>query len=170
MNTKLERLYSEMQKAKAKEALEAGTVQLSSEEQKMIDLVNEERRKAGVPELKVSPKLCEAAKIRAEESTIRPDHTRPNGTMADTILDDVGLTYYKTGNSSDLNSIAFGENQVVGKNQQVSVQIAFSGLMNSSSHKDNMLNDIHLYIGVSHVQMNGNSAWIQTFGRLQQQK
>lgn len=167
MNTKLERLYSEMQKAKAKEALEAGTVQLSSEEQKMIDLVNEERRKAGVPELKVSPKLCEAAKIRAEESTIRPDHTRPNGTMADTILDDVGLTYYKTGNSSDLNSIAFGENQVVGKNQQVSVQIAFSGLMNSSSHKDNMLNDIHLYIGVSHVQMNGNSAWIQTFGRLQ---
>ena len=167
MNTKLERLYSEMQKAKAKEALEAGTVQLSSEEQKMVDLVNAERRKAGVPELKVSPKLCEAAKIRAAEVVIKHEHKRPDGTMYDTVLNDVGLIYNKIGNNADLNSIAISENLTYREPKNFPVNDAFKNFMNSPSHKMNMLKDIHLYIGIAKYTTNGKTAWIQTFGRLQ---
>lgn len=75
----LEDLYKDVQRTKAKAALEAGTVSLTAEEQKMVDLVNAERRKAGVPELIVSPAWCQAAKIRAAEVNIKPGHIRPDG-------------------------------------------------------------------------------------------
>lgn len=165
MNTKLERLYSEMQKAKAKEALEAGTVQLSSEEQKMVDLVNAERRKAGVPELKVSPKLCEAAKIRAAKCNIKYDHVRPNGERSATVLEDVGLNISGLSNEE---YIYYGENLAGSyKKNPMPAQIAFERFINSSSHKKNMLNENHSYIGIA-INYNGKqSSWIQSFSAVQ---
>ena len=131
----------------------------------MIDLVNAERRKAGVPELKVSPKLCEAARIRAKESTCKSGHTRPNGTWCETILEDVNLMYYKIGNIT--NTVAYGENQVVGNHKNISASTALKGLLNSPQHKKIMLSDLNLYIGIAYVENNGNSSWIQSFGYLQ---
>lgn len=166
MNIKMDALYDDMQRAKAREALEAGTVQLSAEEQKMIDMVNAERRKAGVPELKFSPKLCEAAKIRAKEANIKYSHTRPNGTNQATVLNDVDLVYNKI--IGDVNSIACTEN-LAGNYGAVpkSAEKAMQGLLNSPSHKKNMLHDIHGYIGVAAASNGKECAWIQTFGRIQ---
>ncbi len=155
MNIFIEDLYDIVQRDKAKAALESGTVQLSAEEQKMIDLVNAERRKAGVPELKVSPKLCEAAKIRAKECTTTPTHTRPNGSLFSTVLSEVGLNFNTLNNS---------ENMVEGRKiLNVSANKAFNSLIHSSEHYKNMLNSKAQYIGVAYAENQRNSAWIQLF-------
>lgn len=46
---------------------------------KMIDLVNAERRKAGVPELVAKDELMDVAMKRAAETALYWDHTRPDG-------------------------------------------------------------------------------------------
>ena len=127
----------------------------------MIDLVNAERRKAGVPELKVSPKLCEAARIRAKEVTVKPSHTRPNGTDCDTVLIDVGL------NISLLNGgtiISHGENLTLRSRGSFSAIDGFNNFMKSSSHKKNILNTNYSYVGIAKYRStNGSTSWIQTF-------
>lgn len=166
MSYYIERLYKYVQQDKAKEALEAGTVQLSAEEQKMVDLVNAERRKAGVPELKVSPKLCEAAKIRAKEANIKYSHTRPDGTICDTVLDDVELNFYDV--EGVVNSIVYTENLAGAYGSTLMpAQKAFVGFLNSPAHKNNMLREDKKYIGVACVGDGKQSAWIQSFGYLQ---
>lgn len=167
MSYYIERLYHYVQQDKAKEALEAGTVQLSAEEQKMVDLVNAERRKAGVPELKVSPKLCEAARIRAKEvaKEKKSSHTRPNGTWCETVLDDVNLIYCDINNK--VNSIAYGENVTLRHQGDFSAKDGFNNFLNSPNHKKNMLSDVNMYMGVSCVKIGKETAWIQSFGYLQ---
>ena len=154
-------LYNKMQHEKAQIAIEEGEANLSAEEQKMVDLVNAERRKAGVPELKVSPKLCEAAKIRAKECTYNPLHTRPDGTRFSTVFDEIGLDF-KTLNQGELYNSS--ENMVEGNNiLNVSSNKAFNSLVNSSAHYKNMTSNQDQYIGVAYKENGKNSAWIQIF-------
>lgn len=164
-NAALPNLYNKMQHEKAQIAIEEGEANLSAEEQKMVDLVNAERRKAGVPELKVSPKLCEAAKIRAAECNIKYDHVRPNGERSATVLEDVGLNISGLSNEE---YIYYGENLAGSyKKNPMPAQIAFERFINSSSHKKNMLNENHSYIGIA-INYNGKqSSWIQSFSAVQ---
>ncbi|MEF2825387.1 MAG: CAP domain-containing protein [Peptococcaceae bacterium] len=164
-NAALPNLYNKMQHEKAQIAIEEGEANLSAEEQKMVDLVNAERRKAGVPELKVSPKLCEAAKIRAKEANIKYSHTRPDGTSCDTVLEDVGLDMKLL----DGNQLLTYSGNLAGsyKKNPMSAQVAFERFMNSASHKNNILAESNTYIGVA-INYNGKqSSWIQSFCRFQ---
>ena len=46
----------------------------------VLALVNAERKKAGLGELKMEKSLLDTAMVRAEEQAVLFSHTRPNGT------------------------------------------------------------------------------------------
>lgn len=56
---------------------------------RVVTLVNAERQRLGVPALRVEPKLTQAAQIRAKETITNNWHTRPDGTLWATVLNDV---------------------------------------------------------------------------------
>lgn len=153
-------LYDKMQHEKAKTAIEEGDANLSAEEQKMVDLVNKARREAGVPELKVSPKLCEAAEIRAKECNIKYSHTRPDGTNCDTVLKDVGLDM-KLLNGNQV--FDYAGNLAGSYKLNYSADRAFQALLQSKKHRENILNASYKYIGVAFEASKTESAWIQSF-------
>ncbi|WP_191396157.1 S-layer homology domain-containing protein [Flavonifractor sp. An306] len=59
--------------------------------QEIVDLINEERARIGLNELEVSPKVMQAAQIRADECTVSYSHTRPNGESFNTVFKEVDL-------------------------------------------------------------------------------
>ena len=59
--------------------------------QEIVKLINAERARIGLHELKVSPKVMQAAQIRAGECTTQFSHTRPDGTSFGTVFMEVGL-------------------------------------------------------------------------------
>lgn len=165
LNYYMGRLYTIMQQGLAHEGLEAGTVDLTKEEQAMLTMLNQARTLAGVPELKISPSLCKAAKIRAKEALISEAHKRPDGANCSTVLKDVGLVYNMLDGG---NLVSYGENQTVWRNHSsYSAEYAFEQFLNSPLHKKNMENKIHEYIGIGYYSDGTSSAWIQAFGRVQ---
>lgn len=157
-------LYNKMQHEKAQIAIEEGEANLSAEEQKMVDLVNAERRKAGVPELKVSPKLCEAARIRAKEVITQPTHTRPNGASCETVFNDVDL---EIKDLADTLLLSCGENLTVRSKGSFSANDGFNNFLSSIGHKKHMLASQYEYIGISQYRStNGKTSWIQIFSNI----
>ena len=59
--------------------------------QEIVNRINAERARIGLHELKVSPKVMQAAQIRADECTTLFSHTRPNGKSFNTVFKDVNL-------------------------------------------------------------------------------
>ena len=112
-------------------------------------LVNQERAAYGLQPLKVSPKLSEAATIRAEELKQSFSHTRPNGTACYTAMSERGITY-----SAAAENIAYG---------QRTPEIVMNGWMNSSGHRANILNPNMTYIGVGVAYHNSVYYWSQFF-------
>lgn len=116
---------------------------------KLVQLVNNERRKNQIPELTTSNKLTNYARIRATEmaqyGSLRFEgkaHYRPDGSKWDTVLTDV----------AEFNT--FGENLVslTGShlNQMSSDEIAqnlFQSWMESDGHRMNMLDPDFNHIG-----------------------
>lgn len=94
---------------------------------KVAELVNEERRKAGLPEYILESSLTEAAMKRATELVAHYDgnHYRPNGELCFTILAD-----------NTWNSV--GEN--IARHQQTPEQV-MNDWMNSAGHKANILDE-----------------------------
>lgn len=164
---RMERLYDLMQRDLADQALAVdGYDSLTKEEQSMVDMVNNARRAAGVPELKVSKALCEAADIRAEEALTSEPHERPDSSDCSSVLEDVGLDFLDV--DKELNHVYYAENQTVWKNHSTySADYAFEQFMDSSSHKRNLLTKTHQYIGVGYYSDGSNSAWVQIFSRPQ---
>ncbi len=165
LNYYMGRLYRIMQQGCAHEGLESGTADLTKAEQSMIIMVNNARSLAGVSELKISPSLCRAARIRAQEAIIAEPHKRPNGEDCSTILEDVGLIYNKLNGG---NLIAYAENQTVWKNHaSYSAEYAFEQFQNSPLHKKNMETKTHEYIGIGYYSDSTSAAWVQIFGMVQ---
>lgn len=159
---RMEDLISIMQKDLSEQATvqaltEDFDVEITTEEQEMIRLVNNARKEAGMSELIISPALCKAADIRADETNTVYGHTRPNGAGYKSVLNDIGL-----GNISS--SINMGEN-LMGyySGTDDSAQNAFNALWNSEKHRENMLNPKYQYIGVGYQDSGSDSSWIQTF-------
>ena len=59
---------------------------------KCYDLVNEERKKAGVAPLELDSTLTKAAQIRAKEIMQVFDHTRPDGNNFRSLLEEMGYS------------------------------------------------------------------------------
>lgn len=109
---------------------------LTAEEQQMIDMVNRERAKAGLAALKVDMRLVESARIKSQDMIDNKyfAHTSPTlGQFYEIIRKKTGSAYGY-----------LGENLAGAP----SVTTAHNSLMNSSGHRQNILNPNYTHIGV----------------------
>ena len=126
------------------------TDQNRSYAQQVIDLVNDERSKAGLSAVTEATDVSAAAAIRAQEITSNFSHTRPDGTYYNTVLDQSGISYWGSGEN-----IAYG--------QKTPAEV-MNGWMNSQGHRANILNASYTKIGVAYYQnSNGVTYWVQLF-------
>ncbi len=125
----------------------------SSWEWEILKLTNKQRLANGLWPLSVNDPMFEAAAVRASELTAKFDHTRPNGSMPWTALGECGVGYQ-----------AAGENIAVGYG---SPQAVVNAWMGSEGHRENILSDAFVHLGVGHNRgyYNGQIAdyWAQLF-------
>ena len=118
----------------------------------VVNLVNAEREKAGLPALKIHTKAESAALLRAKEIEKSFSHTRPDGSDFSTALTLAGINFQSA-----------GENIAYGQKTPVSVM---NDWMNSSGHRANILNANFTSIAVGHYQNSaGVDYWVQLFLR-----
>jgi len=115
----------------------------------VVNLVNQERAKAGLSAVTVDSKVQQAAQVRAAEQARSFSHTRPNGTSCFTALKEAGVNYRGAGEN-----IAYG---------QTTPQAVMTAWMNSSGHRANILNAKYSKIGVGYTMINGVPYWAQMF-------
>lgn len=115
--------------------------------EQILELVNYERKKAGVPELTLDEDLCKAADIRVKELKKNYSHTRPDGNSCFTVLDDNNIAF-----------TAAGEN--IAKGQPTCKEV-MQGWMNSENHKNNILNTKYTKIGIGYDP--DTNCWVQLF-------
>ena len=126
-------------------------VSISSYEDEVIRLVNQERAKEGLSALSGDSKLTRAAEIRAKELVTKFSHTRPDGESCFTVLEEVSLKDYKH----------VGENIAYG---QKTPEKVMNSWMNSSGHRKNILTANFKKIGVGCYQdSSGTLYWVQLF-------
>ena len=120
--------------------------------QEMLAQVNQQRRNAGLSELKLSQELTKVAEIKAEDMRDSGyfSHTSPNyGTPFD-MMKEFGINYRTA-----------GENIAKG---QASVEAVMADWMNSEGHRANILNENFTHLGVGYcTDASGNSYWVQMF-------
>lgn len=119
-------------------------------EYRVIELVNQKRLENGVNPLQIDEELIGAAEVRANEISTSFSHTRPDGRECFSILDDRGIDDYWFG----------GENIAYG---YVSPEDVMEGWMNSTGHRENILDSDFDSIGVG-TYNSGRINWVQLFG------
>lgn len=116
----------------------------------ILNLVNEERTKAGLSALTLDMNITAAANVRAKEIKQSFSHTRPDGSSFSTALKEQGVSYRGSGEN-----IAWG---------QKSPEQVMNGWMNSDGHRANILNKNFIRMGVGYYQDgNGVNYWVQLF-------
>lgn len=117
---------------------------------RVVELVNEERAKAGLKPLTLQKNITMAAQVRAIESETLFSHTRPDGRNFATALTEAGVNYRGSGEN-----IAWG---------QKTPEQVMNGWMNSAGHRANILNVKYTSIGVGYYQnASGVNYWSQLF-------
>ena len=131
-------------------------MQVSSEMQRMLNLVNSERRSRGRSQLCFNSKLNAAAQAHNNDMASNNyfSHTSRDGTRASTRISRKGYSWR-----------AYGENIAINS----SIDSAHRSLMNSQGHRDNILKSSfkHMGIGVSRYtsgRWNGQLVVTQVFG------
>jgi len=112
---------------------------LTAAEQQMLNLVNQERARAGLKPLQADLQLTKLARLKSQDMINKNyfSHTSPTYGSPFDMMKSNGVTY-KTA----------GEN--IAGNQ--SVQAAHTALMNSSGHRANILNANYTHVGIGIVQ------------------
>ena len=107
----------------------------SADEQKMVDMINQERIAAGVNPLKVEPRLASVGLAKANDMKTNNyfSHTSPTLGSPWDMMKQAGLPVGWA-----------GEN--IGKTQ--SVESAMAGFMNSPGHKANILDPRFTHVGI----------------------
>ena len=125
--------------------------QLSKAEM-ILKLVNQERQKAGVPALELSTKLTDIANTKAKDMADKNyfSHQSPTYGSPFDMLKHFGVSY----------SYA-GENIAAG---QKSAQEVMNSWMNSSGHRQNILNKNYTQLGVGYYEGGQyGTEWVQLF-------
>lgn len=119
----------------------------TAEAKEVLELVNAERRAAGLGELVLNESLCASAQVRAEEISRVWSHDRPDGSSCFTAI----TISYRTA----------GENIAAG---YTSSQAVMNGWMNSDGHRRNILNANFTQLGVGcYRDSSGRLNWVQMF-------
>lgn len=120
----------------------------------MVKWINQARTEAGVETLELDYYLTMVATMRAMELAYSgidySNHTRPNGSSWTTLWAEYGLTQPSKR----------GENLAVNYSSD---KKAFDGLMNSQSHKDNILDKLYTKVGIAKVTFYNNTYIVQIF-------
>lgn len=117
--------------------------------EQVVELVNQERVKAGLKPLTMKTELAAAASVRAKEIKTSFSHTRPDGRSYSTALTEQSIRFRGSGEN-----IAYG---------QKTPQDVMKSWMNSSGHRANILNPSFTDIGVGYYESNGTGYWVQLF-------
>lgn len=118
--------------------------------EQVVELVNQERTKAGLSAVTLDQNIASAALVRAKEIETSFSHTRPNGSKFSTALIEQGVTFKGAGEN-----IAWG---------QKSPEAVMQAWMNSEGHRANILNKDFTKIGVGYYQNAiGRNFWTQLF-------
>lgn len=118
--------------------------------EQVVELVNQERTKAGLNAVTLDQNIASAALVRAKEIETSFSHTRPNGSKFSTALTEQGVTFKGA-----------GENNAWGQKSPEAVMQAW---MNSEGHRANILNKNFTKIGVGYYQnAAGRNFWTQLF-------
>ena len=119
--------------------------------QRVLDLVNIERRKAGVKPLALSDELMRAAAVRSQEIIKVFSHTRPDGTKFSSLVSRHGRR--------------IGENIAGGYQTPEDV---VDGWMHSEGHRKNILHPDFTELGVGYAYEENSQYkhyWVQIFRR-----
>ncbi len=108
---------------------------LNSEEQNMVDLINQERRKNSLPDLTVDLELARVARVKSQDLVDSNyfSHNSPNYGSPFDMMKSFGIEYLVAGENLAGNS---------------TVERAHSALMNSSGHRKNILHPDFTHIGI----------------------
>jgi len=123
--------------------------EISRYPQKVLELVNQERAKAGARPLRMADDLCDAANVRARELAVLYSHTRPDGRMWVTAI--------------DTKNRVCGENAAAG---QATPENVMKSWMESPGHRKNILRSEYRELGVGYyasAQGGMGRYWIQIF-------
>ncbi len=118
----------------------------------VLNLVNKERNKVGLPSLKLDSQLNNLARLKAEDMAKKGyfSHNSPTYGSAFDMMHEYGVSY-KTA----------GENIAKGQKSSESVMRAW---MNSSGHRANILGSGYTRLGVGYAtDSKGNTYWVQMF-------
>ena len=113
---------------------------------RIVELINIERKKEGLSEVKMDKTLLDAAMLRAAECSIYYSHTRPDGSRCFTAIPNL------SGSS--------GENIAIGQQSPEEVMEAW---MNSPGHRANIMSDSFNSVGVGVFDQGGVHSWVQLF-------
>jgi uncharacterized protein YkwD len=126
-------------------------LQLTKEEQEVVDLTNKERKAADLPPLKVNEKLVKAARAHSANMAKQEklDHTLDDKGPAER-LKDIGYAFN-----------LWAEN--VAEGQRTAAEV-MSSWMDSEMHKANILSkNVEIGVGVA-KSADGKKYWTQVFG------
>jgi len=122
---------------------------VSSGETKMLDLINQERQKAGVPPLTMHTKLRELARLKSEDMLVNnyfSHYSEKYGSPFD-MMKNNGVLYWSAGENIAKAS---------------SVERAHTNLMNSEGHRNNILNPKFDHIGIGIVRCSNTGTYYIT--------
>ncbi len=110
-------------------------IELTADQQQMLDLINQERSKVGVAPLKIDAQLQKMAQVKSDEMVAKSyfSHTSPTYGSPFDMMKAFGINYSTAGENIAGNS---------------SVEGAHEALMNSPGHKENILKSSFNYIGI----------------------
>ncbi|QAY68617.1 hypothetical protein ET464_19225 [Paenibacillus protaetiae] len=131
----------------AKKPSTGAAASMSDFQSQVVQLVNQERQKAGLPALQADALLTKVATAKAKDMNDNHyfDHNSPTYGSPFNMMSSFGVTY----------SYA-GENIASGQQTPAAVMEAW---MNSQGHRDNILSKNFTKIGVGYV----NGQWVQEF-------
>lgn len=115
-----------------------GTVTPNEMELEILRLVNVERAKLGIKELKFGDFYYEAAKVRAKEIDTHFAHIRPDGRACFTAIEDLGIPVLNDRYSGENCARYFNDAETVVK-----------GFMNSEGHRQNIIYPEFDYLAVA---------------------
>jgi len=122
---------------------------LADKSSDVLDLINKERKAAGLKKVTLNDDLNRVAELRAAEIAEKWSHTRPNGEEWKTAFSEAGVSAsYR------------GEN--LGKGQY-SAEKVVDDWMDSKGHRSNILNKKFTKMGVASVVIDGVTYWVQVF-------
>ena len=108
-------------------------------EARMLELVNQERQKAGVPPLTLYKELRKVARLKSEDMLVNNyfDHYSEKYRSPFDMMRDFGIQYWFAGENIAKAS---------------SVDRAHNSLMNSTGHRDNILNPKYDHVGIGIIK------------------